>query len=240
MKKILVALSVCSAVVLGAEEVLYRSDFQGKKDLEGWFDMESGYKNGVPQRKPTKPLSHCKLIEANGEVFLKGGQTPRGITHKFSKPLLVNDNLESVTMKVVMRQTPKHGTTLIEIALTSRIQPAADGSAFWRGRDNGIAIRGYSSDVKKANFIYWRKDGSDNKKYRAVRPYNLFPKSVLTEWTACSLTYDHEQKKMTFSCDGMEPLIYHNVDLSGMVLNSLFVNQQNHEYKSIEVTCKRK
>lgn len=241
MKKILITLSICTAAILSAgEEVLYKSNFQGSKELKGWFDLESSYKNSVPLKKPSKPLSHAKLTEANGEVFLKGGKTPRGLLHNFSKPVLVDDNLKRITLKVVMRQTPKHRTTLIDVALTSRIQTAANGDAFWRGRDSGVALRGYTSSVQHVNYIYWRKDGTDTKKYRAAKPFNLFPKTMLTKWTAFSLTYDHEKKQIIFTCEGTEPLIYQNVDLKGMELNSLFVNQHSHDYKSIEVTCEKK
>lgn len=239
MKKITIALALCAVFSLtAAEQVLYKSDFKNDKSLTGWFDVKNGYTSGVPQKKPTKALTLSKVMEVKGETFLKGGANFMGITHPFAKPILVDDNLKSITLKMVMRQTPKSTYSLIEMAFTSRLQPAAtNGGPFWRGRDSGIAARGYSYPIQAPNFIYWRKDGGDNKKFRSTKPYNLVPKKILTQWVTCVLTYNHEKKMVTFDCDDMQTLVYHNVDLKGVELKSFFINQNSNEYKSIEVFC---
>lgn len=242
MKKLITILTALTAVSLfAAEEVLFNSNFEKNKTLKGWFEVQNGYNQGVPRRTPARPPISAKVITTNGETYMKAGRTAMSMTHPFSKPVVVNDSLKRIAMKVVLRQTPKSGTTLIRLSMTSRLQPAAtDGGPFWRGRDSGVAIQGYTYNAFAPNFIYWRMNGGDNKKYPAVRPYNLFPKSTLTKWTTCSLIYDHEKKTFTFECEGKKPLIYHNVDLKGVVLNAACINMNHNEYKSIVVTCEKK
>ena len=242
MKKLFLALTACSAVsLLAAEEILFQSNFKDNRDLKTWFDVGNGYIQGVPQAKPTKPLTYGKTVEENGEVILKAGANSMGMSHLFSKPVLVDDNLKSITLKIVFRQSPKSASGVSEFALTGRKQPAAtNGSPFWKGRDSGVSIRGYSYSAQAPNFIYFRKDGADCKKYRSTAPYNMFPRSVLKSWTTVVLTYDHEKKQLSYSCDGVAPLIYHNVDLKGIELNSCFVSYNNNDYKSIEVFCEKK
>ena len=239
MKKLFTTTVFCAAVFLSAaEQTLFKSDFKKDRDLKGWYDTHNSYYQGTPLSKPKSKLRFSKVVEKNGEFILQGGKSHMVLTHPLAKPILVNDNLKSITLKITMRQNPKSRTTLIEMGLTSRLQPAAlDGSGFWRGRDSGVALRGYTTDAQAPNFIYWRKEGGDNKKFRSTRPYNLFPKKTLTQWINCSMTYDHEKKTLSFHCEGQQPLIYHNVDLKGVQLNSFFINQNSNEYKDIEVTC---
>lgn len=242
MKKFITAAAFSAAVILSAaEQTLFKSDFKNNRDMKGWYDFHNSYYHGTPLSKPKAPLRYSKVAEKNGEFILQAGKTPTVLTHPFSKPVLVDDSLKSITMKITLRQTPKSGTTLIEMGLTSRLQPAAlHGYGFWKGRDSGVALRGYTTDAHAPNYIYWRKEGGDNKKFRSTRPFNLFPKKILTQWVNCSMTYDHEKKTLSFICEGMEPFIYHNVDLKGVQLNSFFINQNVNEYKSIEVICIKK
>ena len=224
-----------------AEEILFQSDFKNNRDLKTWFDVGNGYIKGVPQTKPTKPLRYGKVVESNGEFILQAGANSMGISHPLLKPVLVNDDLKSITLKIVFRQNPKSVSGISEFALTSRKQPAAtNGSPFWKGRDSGVSMRGYSYSAQAPNFIYFRKEGSDSKKFRSTAPYNMFPRSVLKSWTTVVITYDHEKKQLSYSCDGVAPLVYHNVDLKGVELNSCFVSYNNNEYKSIEVFCIKK
>lgn len=242
MKTLLLTLAACAALSLtAAEEVLFQSNFKANRELKGWFDVSNGYTQGVPLAKPSRPLKFAKTVEANGEVFLQAGANAMGITHLFTKPLLVDDNLKSITLKIVFRQQMKAASGVSEFALTSRKQPAAtNGSPFWSGRDSGVSMRGYSYSAQAPNFIYWRKDGADSKKFRSTAPYNMFPRSVLKSWTTVAITYDHEKKTLSYDCDGVNPLIYHNVDLKGIELNSCFVSYNMNEYKSIEVFCVKK
>jgi hypothetical protein len=242
MKSLLFTLSACALFFLSAgEEILFQSNFKENRELKNWFDVGNGYIKGVPQPKPVKQLKSAKTVESSGEVILQTTSTFMGITHKFSKPVLVDDNLKSITLKVVFHQNPKYKSSVTEFALTSRIQPAlTNGGPFWRGRDSGISIRGYSYSSQAPNFIYWRKEGSDNKKFHSTAPYNMFPVSVVKNWTTAVLSYDHEKKILSFQCDSAKPFIYHNVDLKGIELNSCFVSCNMNEYKSIEVLCVKK
>ena len=242
MKSFIITLAACAAIAMpAAEEVLFRSDFKNDRELKSWFDISNGYIQGVPQAKPTKGLKFAKTVEADGEIFLKADANAMGMTHLFSQPVLVDDNLKSITLKIVFRQNPKAASGISEFAMTSRRQPSAtNGGPFWAGRDSGVSVRGYSYSALAPNFIYWRKEGADNKKYHSTAPYNLFPRSVLKEWTTAVITYDHEKKILSFECDGVKSLVYQNVDLKGIELNSCFVSCNMNEYKSIEVFCVKK
>lgn len=242
MKSFIFTLAACAAIAMpAAEEVLFRSDFKNDRELKGWFDVGNGYIQGVPQTKPTKGLRFGKTIEDGGEIILKADANSMGMTHLFSRPVLVDDNLKSLTLKIVFRQNPKAASGVSEFAMTSRRQPSAtNGGPFWPGRDSGVSVRGYSYSAQTPNFIYWRKEGADNKKYRSTAPYNLFPRSILKDWTTAVITYDHEKKILSFDCDGVKSLVYRNVDLKGVEFNSCFVSYNMNEYKSIEVFCVKK
>ena len=238
MKSFIITLAACAAIAMpAAEEVLFRSDFKNDRELKGWFDVGNSYIQGVAQTKPTKGLRFGKTIEDGGEIILKADANSMGMTHLFSKPVLVDDNLKSLTLKIVFRQNPKAASGVNEFAMTSRRQPSGNGGPFWRGHDSGVSVRGYSNSFQAPNYIYWRKEGSDNKKYHSTAPYNLFPRSVLKEWTTAVITYSHEKKILSFECDGVKPLVYQNVDLNGIEFNSCFVSYNMNEYKSIEVFC---
>lgn len=242
MKSFFLTLAVCTAFsISAAEELLFQSNFKENRDLKGWFDISNGYIQGVPQSKPTKALKFGKTAEVNGEIILQAESSAWGMSHPFSKPVLVDDNLKTITLKIVFRQIPKAASSVSEFALTSRKQPAAtNGGPFWVGRDGGFSIRGYSYSAQAPNFIYFRKDGTDSKKYRSTAPYNMFPRTVLKEWTTVVLTYDNEKKILSYDCDGVASLVYHNVDLKGVELNSCFVSCNLNEYKSIQVFCVKK
>lgn len=236
MKKLILSLAAaCAALTLSAaEEVIFKSEFEKNKDLKGWFDITNCSKNGILQNTPTKPATMASVVEDNGEVFLKCKASAFGMTFPFSKVITIDDNLKSITMKITVRSFPKNNSTLCSFAMTSRIHPVS------KGHDSGVAVQGYMHSVQNANFLYFMKNGIISKKYKSTKPFNLFPSSFLKKWINCTLTYDNTAKSVTFTCDGMQPLVYQNVNMSGTALRALYICTNNYSYKDIEVSCVRK
>ena len=124
MKSFIFTLTACAAIAMpAAEEVLFRSDFKHDRELKGWFDVGNSYIQGVPQTKPTKGLRFGKTIEDGSVIILKADVNSMGMTHLFSKPVLVDDNLKSLTLKIVFRQNPKAASGVSEFAMTIRDAP---------------------------------------------------------------------------------------------------------------------
>lgn len=241
MKKLILSLAAaCATLTLSAaEEVIFKSEFEKNKDLKGWFDITNCSKNGILQNTPTKPATMASVVEDNGEVFLKCKASAFGMTFPFSKVITIDDNLKSITMKITVRSFPKNNSTLCSFAMTSRIHPGL-GPFISKGHDSGVAVQGYMHSVQNANFLYFMKNGIISKKYKSTKPFNLFPSSFLKKWINCTLTYDNTAKSVTFTCDGMQPLVYQNVNMSGTALRALYICTNNYSYKDIEVSCVRK
>lgn len=238
MRKSLVLLECfCMSLLFAGENILFKSDFANSKNLADWFGAGNSYVQGVPVKKPEKAPDNAAVIEKDGEAFLQVQKGFFGVTYPFPKPVKVNDALKRVSVKVVFRQATDGMSSIKEIALTSRRQPSGDkGNAFWMGRDSGIAVRGYMYSNQGANVMYWRKEGMDYMKYKSCAPYNMFPKTVHSQWTTASILFDNEAKTASFSCDGGKAFVLRNIDLQGAELNALYLCSFI-EVKNVEVSC---
>lgn len=243
MKKLILSLAAaCAALSLSAaQEVIFKSEFEKNKDLKGWFDISNNStRNGIGSKTPLKPVTMASVVEDNGEIFMKCKKSIFGMTHPFPKAITVDDNLKSITMKLSVRSFPKNNATLCSFAMTSRIHPGSASPFQSKGHDSGVAVVGYMHNVPGANYIYSMKNGVATKKQRSTKPFALFPSTFLRKWVNCALTYDNVAKTLTFTCDGMQPLVYQKVDMKGTVLRSLYICTNNYSFKNIEVSCVRK
>lgn len=236
MKSLYSMLTFCTIIFSANGQILFQSDFTSEKPLAQWRDFSNSYNSsGVAVAHPPAPPKIARVIEENGEIFMRTEKTTFCLTHAFSKAVKVDSNLKRIVLEAVFRQKKENLYSVNSFILTSRSIPAADaGGAFWRGRDSGIGVSGYSGDAQMANRLFYRREGTDICMYKSVTPYSLF--SAPGKWQLVRLCYDNVKKTLSFECDGREPVVMRKVDLDGLELNSLAISCQNNDYKSVKVS----
>lgn len=231
--KTLSILIFCAATILvtAAEKTLFQSNFAENKSLQGWTD--------VHQKSPPK-AEHYKIADIDGQAVLQTPMNQFGISHKLASPLKIDASVKSVTLKVTLRQPE---TTLagyqIAIALSSRATTAADsGQAFWKGRDSGIIANGYIHNLQAPNFIAYQLEGERVRAPRPQPPFGVL--SARNQWVVWTLKYDHVKKQLEFfnTADAAEPWIsIHQADLTGIMLNTVWLGAWGTEYRDAAVSC---
>lgn len=234
MKQTLIAalLAAGAFVANAAEQVLFQSQFGSAKPLAGWMDV----------KKKTPDSSKYKIVLKDGVKCLETPPIYFGIAHRLSKPVLVNDKLKKVTLKVTFMKPEAQKGRPVTIALTSRNDVALDaGQAFWKLRDSGFQATGYAYSILQANYLIYQVEGKQVKSLKATAPHNLLP--ARNKWTTWTLVYDHTKKSIEFfNNDKMEKPFwsFHDVQIDGIELKSVWVCCWGTIYKDIKVTCETK
>ena len=167
MKKIssIVAAIIFCIVCQAEETVLFQSRFDSADPVEGWLSVDQ-----------KKPDSRYVSMETDGVKHLRTAPIYFGISHKLSKPVQINEKLKKVTLKAVLMQPEEQKGRLISIALSSRDSVARDaGQAFWKLRDSGFMVQGYSYPIQSANALSYQVEG---KKIRAPKCPRLSRRSA--------------------------------------------------------------
>jgi len=244
----------------GAEDlkrIVFKSDFHKNLELKNWYDV---YKV-LPQNKgkDCPDPKFCKVLTENNETFLKmytmfgissllnsnetflKMYTMFGISSLLNSPVKIDDSTVEIEFLVTLRRTEKG--RLAQVGITSRKEPSGNnGSAFWDGRhDSGIVISGYDSNIQYSNFIAWQKDGNRVQMFVQKEPYNIL--ADRDNWTTWRLVYSHIDKTLSFYKDTKDvkpAIVQHKVDMSDVVLNSVWLGGWGTEYLNIEVYVKQK
>lgn len=235
MKKVfLVIFSAVFGLFSWAEEILFQSDFSMKRELAGWTD--------VWQKNPPNAEMY-KIVSDEEGGFLRMSEKMFGLSHGLSHPVIVNDKLRRITFRAVLRQ-PRNipAGYQMAIALSSRATVARDaGQAFWKGRDSGVLVCGYTHNLQSPNYVAYQLEGRQIRTHRPFSPFGLLKRrDVWNTWTVC---YDNEKKEIRFynAPDSASPYVtLYKADLSGIVLSSLWIAAWGAEYRSITVSCEMK
>ena len=222
------------SLVLAAEEtVLFQSDFARNPELKGWTD--------VHQKTPPDPKQYS-VVTGNGKTFLRTGKIMFGISHKLSRGINIGETVKKITLSVTLFQPEGSSGHPLGLALSSRMTVAADaGQAFWKLRDSGFQVQGYSHSLQAPNFLAFQVEGRQVKAMRPTAPFNLL--NAREKWIAWKLVYDHEKKQIEFfNAEGQtEPyLTLYNVKLDGVMLNSVWIAAWGACYESVRVTAEMK
>ena len=228
---LLLAVGIC-AISNAAEQVLFQSQFGSAEPMKGWMDVN----------KKTPDSSKYRIIEKDGIKCLETPVVYFGIAHRLSKPVIVNDNLKKVTLKVTFMKPEAQKGRTVTIALTSRNDVALDaGQAFWKLRDSGFMASGYSYSILSANYLTYQVEGKQIKSLKATAPHNLLP--ARNKWVTWTLVYDHTKKTIEFFNDDKaeKPFwTFYNVQIDGIELKSVWICSWGTIYKDIKVTCETK
>ena len=235
MKKTVLSFLLAAGFCLGtnaAEKVLFQSQFGSAKPLAGWMDV----------KKKTPDAKTYKIIEKDGVKCLETPAIYFGIAHRLSQPVIINDKLKKITLKVTfMKPEARKGRT-VSIALTSRNDVALDaGQAFWKLRDSGFMAYGYSYSILHANYISYQVEGKQVKSPKATMPHNLLP--ARNKWVTWTLVYDNTKKTIDFFNDekAEKPFwTFSNVKIDGIELRSVWICSWGTIYKDVKVTCETK
>lgn len=221
-------------------ELLFRSNFVDNPGLKGWYDVYKGCCNNRDVDTPKAEWYHVQT--ENGETFLKTGGTSLGITSLLTPPLLVDDSVAEIELRVTLR-APADGRAK-SVALTSRNYPSgSDGGPFWKGhKDSGVMAQGFHRDCidirhVNASYIAAQKAGRQVLMYAFRPPFNMLTRTG-KEWVTWRLVYRHCEKELLFFRDSDEAVPFitqRNVDLSGVLLRSVWIGALNTEYLNIEV-----
>lgn len=235
MKKSLLTLLLAAGFAFAsnsAEKVLFQSQFGSAEPLKGWMDV----------KKKTPDSSKYRIIEKDGVKCLETPPIYFGIAHRLSQPVVINDNLKKVTLKVTLMKPEAQKGRLVTIALTSRNDVALDaGQAFWKLRDSGFMASGYSYSIPAANYLIYQVEGKQVKSLKATSPHNLLP--VRNKWVTWTLVYDHTKKTIEFFNDEKAETpfwTFYNVNIDGIELRSVWICSWGTIYKDVKVTCETK
>ncbi|OQA86126.1 MAG: hypothetical protein BWY31_01461 [Lentisphaerae bacterium ADurb.Bin242] len=215
------------------ETVLFQSDFAKNPELKGWTD--------VHQKTPPGPKQYSVVTE-NGKTFLKTAKIYFGISHKLSRGITIDDTVKRITLSATLFQPEGSSGHPLGLALSSRMTVAADaGQAFWKLRDSGFQVQGYSHNLQTPNFLAYQVEGKQVKAMRPTAPFNLL--TAREKWVTWTLVYDHEKKQIDFfNMEGQtEPyLTLYNVKLDGVMLNSVWIAAWGACYETVRVTAEVK
>ena len=221
-------------LTLSAEEtVLFQSDFAKNPELKGWTD--------VHQKTPPDPKQYSVVTE-NGKTFLKTGKIMFGISHKLSRGITIDETVKKITLSATLFQPEGSSGHPMGLALSSRMTVAADaGQAFWKLRDSGFQVQGYSHSLQTPNFLAYQVEGRQVKAMCPTAPFSLL--SAREKWVEWKLVYDHEKKMIDFfNAEGQKDpyLTLYNVKLDGVMLNSVWIAAWGACYESVRVTAEMK
>ena len=235
MKKTVLSFLLAAGFCLAsnaAEKVLFQSQFGSAEPLKGWMDVN----------KKTPDSAKYKIISKDGVKCLETPPIYFGIAHRLSKPVLINDNLKKVTLKVTFMKPEAQKGRLVTIALSSRNDVALDaGQAFWKLRDSGFLAAGYSYPIPAANYLIYQVEGKQIKSIKATAPHNLLP--ARNKWVTWTLVYDNTKKTIEFFNDDKAEKPFHtfyNVQIGGIELRTVWICCWGTIYKDIKVTCETK
>ena len=214
-----------------AEKVLYQSQFDSDKPFAGWMDIKK------------KPLDNkYKIIDKDGVKCLETPVSYFGIAHRLSQPVLINDNLKKITLKVVLMKPEAQKGRVVTVALSSRNDVALDaGQAFWKLRDSGFQASGYSFPILTANSLTYQVEGKQVKSPKATNPHNYIP--ARNKWVTWTLVYDTTKKTIEFFNDekAEKPFqTFYNVNIDGIELRTVWLCCWGTLYKDVKVTCEMK
>ena len=235
MKKTFIAMLLAAGFAFAsnaAEKVLFQSQFGSDKPLAGWMDVN----------KKTPDSAKYKIITKGGVKCLETPPIYFGISHRLSQPVLINDNLKKITLKVVLMKPEAQKGRTVTIALSSRNDVALDaGQAFWKLRDSGFMASGYSYSVLSANALTYQVEGKQIKAPKATSPHNYIP--ARNKWITWTLVYDHAKKTIEFFNDekAEKPFqTFYNVNIDGIELRTVWICSWGTLYKDVKVTCEMK
>lgn len=225
------------AACFGGEVKVFQSDFANNRDLKGWEDVwcQAGTKKVRPDL--------YSVVEENGEVFYRvnkfqGKHIMFGLSHKLDKPITVDDNLLQIRVEVTLRKHKGNTALQAGFALSSLVRLEGNqGQAFWRGKDSGFLVMG--NDYKEhvtGNKLSWQKDGAVSILHPPKKPCNFM--TDLEKWLRWKVVYLHPEKELRFYRDAADEtpfLVQRNVDLSGVVLQSVWLAAFGNEYKDVQV-----
>lgn len=237
-------LFLAACILLHAGETIYfQSNFAANKTLEGWDDVWS--QRG---RKPVRS-DYYQVVTENGETYFRSNKSKKGIPlhwgiwHPLGRSgISVDGRILEITVEAVLRRRKEVGNTVIGFGLTSD-RWCERGRAFIPGKQgSGIEILGNeNSKYQDGNSICSKKAGAMTKLTPPREPFNFLLKA--DEWQTWRLVYDNVNKEVKFyrSLGEKTPfLVQHDVDLNGIILQSVWISGGCGEFKNIEVTVKTK
>ena len=233
MRSLCLSLLLSVVSILSAETVLLECDFTQGSTTADWTD--------VHQHTPPDPEKYAVAHDGDGN-FLRTAPVYFGISHRLARPLVLDDKVARLTVQVSFRQPREHRGHPIGIALSSRETVAKDaGQAFWKLRDSGFLVNGYSYSLLNANWLCWQRDGRQVRAPKAQTPHNLL--LALDAWTTWTLVYDHGARRLDFFNDAGAKTPCHSlygIGLDGVELNSVWISAWGAEYRYVKVTVESK
>lgn len=224
-----ILLFVCAFTVSAASKTIFEWDFTKGKRLDSW-----NYFNTMPSEENFK-------FEQDDTGSYLASSALYGMSHQFSEPVIVDDRLKKLEVMVTLRQ-PQSPAHIISLAVSSRQAVCPSSSwPFERRMDSGILAAGCGFNSQSHHYMYWQKDGSEViRTIGGLSPRNL---SAWGQWVTWRLVLDHEAKSI--ACySSLEPerpkMILHGTDLSGIVLQSVFLSGLFAQYKQLAVTVETK
>jgi hypothetical protein len=229
--RLCLSLLLLFALCLSAgQEVLFKSDFAGNPSMNGWYDVD--------QKSPVQ-TKFGAVTDFEGKKVWKSFYGLFGISHQLKRTVMFDDNLKTITLKVKFYQPHEHRGQQVSFALTSRKTVAQDaGGAFWKLRDSGFIVRGYTYPIQSVNYLAFQVDGKQMIAPKAVKPLNLLAKT--NTWTTWTLKYDHQRKVIDFyDSDGaaLPAMTLYNVQMDGCGLNAVWLGSWGIIYESVEITA---
>ena len=216
-----------------SQEIVSDYTFSMADDLKKWQTVAS---KSIPES--AERANDYRLVTEDGVPFLRT-RTAFGLFARLKKNIVVGDDTSRIEVSVLMRK-PACSGAVSAFALTSREKPTGGVSFFKAARDSGFGMNGYQQAYQSANNVYWRKDGEDFVLYSPLEPYRFLATETAEKglWYRWMLVYDNQKKTLSFSRDGetVPYAVQHNVDLSGVILCSVVISAEGHEYRRITVT----
>ena len=225
------------------EQVAFQSNFSENQTLKGWHDIWD--QRG---RKPVR-AEYYQVVTENGETYFRTNKTKQGrwlswgIWHRLgSSGIPVDDHIQEIRIEAVLRKKAELINYTVGIGITSN-QWCDQGRTFIQGKqDSGIEIIGNENPKhQKINKISSKIEGFMTTLTAPREPFNFMLKTG--EWQTWKLIYDHEKKEVKFyrSPEETKPfLIQRDVNLKGIILQSVWISGGTAEFKSVKVTVKTK
>ena len=221
-----VSLSVCT--LHASEEIVFKQDFTTEKNFGAFTccDNKPLAKGGFAQNYTIGVENDMSYLHADS-CF--------GIGSKLKKSIRIDDSVKRIEVEVVMRNAK--GANLLSFALSSRNLISSQGP-FVKAKDSGFYIQGYQYSNQAVNFIKWRKEGENTVMKSPKEPFNFLGKKNCHIWVTWKLVYNHEKKQLEFTRSSeTEPLvIQRKVDLSDILLETLWIRAGGNDYQKLKVT----
>lgn len=205
-------------------QCVFSWDFERNADLSSW-----NYFNDSPA------CDQFTFGNVAGERCLKT-QGLYGFSHRFDKPVAVDAKVKKVilTATVLLPSKPVH---IVPLAVSTR--PAVVPNTSWPFdgvSDSGLLLKGCIFDSPRHQQLAFFHDGKESVHTTgSVSPRNIGKADAWETWT---LVYDNVAKT-AFAFTTLEPdrprLKLYNVDLSGKVLQSVFLPAQGVCHRNVRV-----